>query len=78
MAGLFIFILFTLGCSGLQKDAVVKQYFDLKPDVRLSVKSNPRQGETLMVKAFSINSAFDSHAFVYKVGDNEYTTDYYS
>ncbi len=78
MAGLFIFILFALGCSGLQKDAVVKQYFDLKPDIQLSPKSNPSQGETLMVKAFSINSAFDSHSFVYKVGDNEYTADYYS
>ncbi len=77
-AGLILFILFTLGCSGLQKDAVIKQYFDLKPDVRLSVKSNPKQGETLMVKAFSINSTFDSHSFVYKVGENEYTTDYYS
>ncbi len=77
-AGLLVFILLTLGCSGLQKEAVTKQYFDLTPDVRLSPKSNPRQGETLLVKAFSINSTFDSHSFIYRVGENEYAPDYYA
>ncbi|MFA5904514.1 MAG: hypothetical protein WC836_11330 [Desulfobacula sp.] len=78
MAGLFIFMFLTLGCSGLQKEAVTKQYFDLKPKVPALSKNSLCNGETLMVKAFSINSAFDSHSFVYKVGENEYATDYYS
>jgi len=78
ITGILIFILLTLGCSGLQKDAVIKQYFDLKPDVPVSSKNNPKQGDTLIVKAFSINPTFDSYSFVYRIGENEYRTDYYS
>ena len=78
MAGILFLILLTLGCSGLQKDPVIKQYFDLKPDVPVSLKNNPKQGETLIVKAFSINPTFDSYSFVYRIGENEYRTDYYS
>nr|NJM01212.1 hypothetical protein [Desulfobacula sp.] len=66
------------GCSGLQKEPVTKQYFDLAPQLPASIKDSLCLGKTLMVKAFSINSAFDSHSFVYKVGENEYATDYYT
>lgn len=78
ITGILIFILLILGCSGLQKEALTKQYFDLTPDAPVSAKNSPNQGETLMVKAFSINSTFDSHAFIYRVGENEYSTDYYT
>ena len=78
ITGILIFIFLTLGCSGLQKEAVTKQYFDLTPNAPVSAKNSLTQGETLMVKAFSINSTFDSHAFIYQVGENEYRTDYYT
>ena len=78
ITALLILILLTYGCSGLQKEALTKQYFDLSPQIPVSSKDNLCRGETLIIKAFSINPAFDSHSFVYKIGENEYTTDYYS
>lgn len=78
ITALLILILLTYGCSGLQKEAVTKQYFDLSPQIPASLKDSLCKGETLIVKAFSINPAFDSHSFVYKVGENEYRTDYYT
>jgi hypothetical protein len=78
IAGFLILMALSHGCSGLQKDPVTKQYFDLAPQLPASLKGSLCQGETLMVKAFSINSAFDSYSFVYKVGENEYATDYYT
>ena len=57
---------------------MTKQYFDLAPRLPASGNNSLCQGETLMVKAFSINSAFDSYSFVYRVGENEYATDYYT
>lgn len=78
MTGFLILMVLSHGCSGLQKEPVTKQYFDLAPQLPASIKDSLCRGETLMVKAFSINSAFDSHSFVYKVGENEYVTDYYT
>lgn len=78
MTGFLILMVLSHGCSGLQKEPVTKQYFDLAPRLPASIKDSLCRGETLMVKAFSINSAFDSHSFVYKVGENEYVTDYYT
>jgi len=78
ITGFLILMVLSHGCSGLQKEPVTKQYFDLAPQLPAPVKGSLCQGETLMVKAFSINSAFDSHSFVYKVGENEYLTDYYT
>ena len=77
-AGILMLAALGAGCSSLQKEPVTKQYYDLSPQAAAPAKNGLSQGETLMVKAFSINSAFDSHAFVYKIGENEYATDYYS
>ncbi|MDA8133205.1 MAG: hypothetical protein M0T82_01165 [Desulfobacteraceae bacterium] len=78
MTGILVLMVLFHGCSSLQKEPVTKQYFDLAPRLPAPIKGSLCQGETLMVKAFSINSAFDSHSFVYKVGENEYATDYYT
>ena len=78
MTGILVLMVLFHGCSSLQKEPVTKQYFDLAPRLPAPVKDSLCRGETLMVRAFSINSAFDSHSFVYKVGENEYATDYYT
>lgn len=78
MTGLLILAALGSGCSSLQKEAITKQYYNLSPQVPAPAKNGLFQGDTLMVKAFSINSAFDSYSFVYKVGENEYATDYYT
>ncbi len=78
LAGLLILIFLTHGCSGLQKEAVTKQYFDLSIEIPASVKSSICKGETLVVKTFAVSPTFDSHSFVYRIGENEYTPDYYS
>jgi hypothetical protein len=78
VAGILILTALTPGCSNLQKEAVTKQYYDLSPQVPVPSKNCLLQGETLMVKTFVIDSTFDSHSFVYKIGENEYRTDYYN
>ncbi len=65
------------GCSGLKKEPVSKQYYDLNPQVQVPPREKPDQGHTLLVKNFSIDAAFDSHGFTYQIGDHEYVTDYY-
>lgn len=75
---LILFIFFFQGCSGLQKEPVTKQYFDLSPKIAPPAKNIYIQGEPLLVKEFAISSGFDSHAFVCKIGDHEYIIDYYS
>ena len=78
VAGILILTALTPGCSNLQKEAVTKQYYDLSPQAPAPSKNCLLQGETLMVKTFAIDSTFDSHSFVYKIGENEYRTDYYN
>jgi hypothetical protein len=78
VAGILMLTALGPGCSSLQKEAVTKQYYDLSLQVPVPSKNGLFQGDTLMVKAFAINSAFDSHSFVYKIGENEYRTDYYN
>ncbi len=78
LAGILILTALGSGCSSLKKEAVTKQYYDLSAQVPAPSKNGLFQGETLMVKAFTINSAFDSHSFVYRIDENEYRTDYYN
>ncbi|OGQ91029.1 MAG: hypothetical protein A2464_11620 [Deltaproteobacteria bacterium RIFOXYC2_FULL_48_10] len=78
VAGILILTALGSGCSSLQKEAVTKQYYDLSPQVPAPSENGLFQGETLTVRTFAINSAFDSHSFVYKIGENEYRTDYYN
>jgi len=78
ISSLLILIFLNCGCSGLQKEHLAKQYFDLSLQIPASVKSNVCRGETLVIKPFAIDSAFDSYSFVYQVDENEYKTDYYS
>lgn len=78
IAGILFLIFSIPGCSGLQKEPMTKQYFDLSIQIPVDSKDSLCRGETLIIKTFSINPAFDSHSFVYKVGENEYRTDYYN
>ena len=66
------------GCAGLQKEPVRKTYFDLTINLPGSDPAFITRGKTILIKQFDINPVFDSHAFVYRVGENEYTTDYYN
>lgn len=76
---LMVFCIWFYSCSGLQKPPVTKNYFDL--DIHAPVSAAGillAQGSTLLVKEFIISPEFDSHAFVYRISENEYTTDFYN
>ena len=60
VAGILMLTALGSGCSSLQKEAVTKQYYDLSPQVPAPSENGLFQGETLTVRTFAINSAFDS------------------
>jgi len=66
------------GCTGLQKEPVTKNYFDMNIQGSISNLSQFNTGESLLVKELLMESTFDSHSFVYKVASNKYTFDYYN
>jgi hypothetical protein len=66
------------GCAGLNKKPIEKKYFDLNINLPTSDNNCINQGATLLVKEFLINFTSDSYSFVYRVGKNEYETDYYN
>jgi hypothetical protein len=74
--GVMFFITTMNGCSTIQKSPVEKNYFDL--NITASHNNFASQGDILLVKDFSLNPVFDSHGFVYRIGKNEYVTDYYN
>ncbi len=65
------------GCGGLKKPYLEKQYYDLNLDTQSS-SNHINQGDSLLVKEFSINPAFDSQSLVYRIDKNEYVYDYYN
>ena len=76
--GFLLFLTTLFGCTGLLKEHVGKNYFDLAIRTTASDRNAPTQGEILLVKEFSIDPAFDSYTFVYRVGTNQYENDYYN
>ncbi len=82
-----IFIIMTVllfaGCTNLQKEPPVKQYFDLNVTISLSDNTIDAAnladvGKALLVKELLIAPTYDSHAFVYRMGNNTYQTDFYN
>ncbi|MCD4721112.1 MAG: hypothetical protein K8S13_14830 [Desulfobacula sp.] len=78
LVGIVICLNAFYGCAGLKKEPIEKKYFDLNINLPASNQNSISQGTALLVKEFFINSTFDSHSFVYRVGKNEYVTDYYN
>ncbi len=76
--GLLFFLNAFYGCSGLKKEPLDKNYFDISINLTASNQSNINHGGTLLIKEFAINLAFDSHSFVYRIEKNEYLNDYYN
>ena len=76
--GFLAFLSTLYGCAGLQKGPLTKNYFDLSNNRPVSSRNNITKGNALLVKELFINPAFDSHSFVYRIGKNRYTTDYYN
>lgn len=66
------------GCAGIQTKPAGKNYFQLQTTVPAAAPDRISSGAPLLVKTFSINPSFDSHSFVYRMGKNEYITDYYN
>jgi len=66
------------GCGGLKNEPVTKNYFNLDINLPVSDQNNINKGSGLLVKEFDISPVFDSHAFVCRVGKNEYINDYYN
>jgi len=78
LTGFLFFLTALYGCTGLLKEPVGKNYFNLALNPPVSGRNDINQGQLLLVKEFSINPAFDSHSFIYRVGINEYENDYYN
>jgi len=78
LMGFLVILIIFYGCAGLKKEPVHKSYFDLAITLPVSSRNKICKGETLLVKKFDINPAFDSHSFVYRLGKNEYAIDYYN
>lgn len=75
----FLSCLFLIsGCTGLTKEPLHKNYFDLAVTLPAPSRDTMCNGKTVLVKKFDINQTFDSHSFVYRIGINEYVTDYYN
>lgn len=80
---LLILALILAGCSGLQKTVPVKRFYGL--DVNPGFSSEDirgtgvlEAGKSVLVKELRISPPYDSHAFVYKMGPQSYTTDFYN
>jgi len=78
LIGILVCMNLFYGCSGLQKEFINKNYFDLKIPAANFALGNVQQGSSLLVKEFLINSSFDSHSLVYQIKKNEYVSDYYN
>ena len=80
---LLILALILTGCSGLQKTVPVKRFYGL--DVNPGFSSQDirgtdaaETGKSVLVRELRISPPYDSHAFVYKMGPQSYTTDFYN
>lgn len=78
LCGLGFILIFICGCTGLTKAPVHKTYFDLAVTPPSSDRYNFCNDLKILVKQLDINPTFDSHSFVYRLGENEYVMDYYS
>ena len=78
LIGFLVILTIFYGCTGLQKQPVLKNYFGLDINLPGSDQNNISKGDALLVKKFYINPAFDSHSFVYRIEKNEYIIDYYN
>lgn len=68
-----------LGGCGIKNDYTKKQMFRLDADHNLSADQiNRSTGAPLMVKRLDISPEFDGLGFVYRVGQNRFTQDYYN
>lgn len=66
------------GCTGLTREPVVKSYYDLNLQPSVSDPDKISKGDPLLIKEFSITPPFDTHSFVYRVGEDKYTNDFYA
>lgn len=78
LVGFLIFLGTFSGCAGLQKEPVKKNYFGLDTAGPIFNQQDISSIDNLLVKEFFINPLFDSHSFVYRLGETEYITDYYN
>ena len=78
LTGFLVILISFYGCTGLKKEPVNKSYFDLAITLPVSSQDKMCKGKTILVKEFYINPAFDSHSFVYRLGKNKYSIDYYN
>ncbi|MFH2059119.1 MAG: hypothetical protein ABIJ59_09485 [Pseudomonadota bacterium] len=87
---LFIMVILILfsGCAALDKEPTIKKYYGLTIKLpfagqiisgqNLPDKNLSGIGDALLVKELLIASTFDSHAFIYRMGENTYQTDFYN
>jgi hypothetical protein len=78
LTGILFFLNLFYGCASLKNEPVSKKYFDLNIKLPVSEQNSINKDDTLLVREFFINPAFDSHSLVYRVGKNEFINDYYN
>ncbi len=67
------------GCSGLQKPALNRQYFELAIRLpRTQVSPFIDRGNPVLIRDFGISPGFDTHSFVFRITEKEYTRDFYT
>lgn len=74
MMGVLLFVLFSSGCTG--RKAIVKDTFLLNVDRPKTSAVEGVEG-ILAVQPFSVAPAFGGRGLVYRIGDNQYESDYY-
>lgn len=87
LMAMLLLILFS-GCASLEKEPTIKNYYDLSINLalsspkisgqRMSDQNQSCKGDALLVKELLIASTFDSHAFIYRMGENTYQADFYN
>ena len=74
--GFVICLTFFYSCGSIKTDYIEKQYYDFTTMSQGQGSSDT--GAPLLVKDFTINSAFDSYSFVYRVENKQDIYDYYN
>lgn len=78
ITGIFTAAAMLAGC-GIKNDYTKKQMFRLHANGNTSTEQDSRStGSPLVVKRLDISPEFDGAGFVYRVGENRFTQDYYN
>lgn len=76
-----VVIVLIAACSSLRTPPIQKNYFDLEITKDLPALPQAKKNQDalpILIKSFSIAPEYDSHSFVYLLGENRYVNDFYN